>query len=224
MPKLLRGRIAQWDAHRGFGFIEREDRRGQVFLHFKDFKAKGVLPSVGDSVEFRLGLDPKGRECAMAAALLPGVTLKFPQDELAGTEIGRVKVWEMALLSGLLVAPGLACLNAKLPLHWVGLYVLGISTVSYRTYKADKRRAALKERRVPERRLHILELLGGWPGAYVAQRTLRHKIAKPPFKFWFWLIVAAYQFAAVDSLNDWKISRAAWDKGRTWISEMRVKV
>jgi uncharacterized membrane protein YsdA (DUF1294 family) len=40
--------------------------------------------------------------------------------------------------------------------------------------------------RVPERTLHILELLGGWPGAIAAMAILRHKNRKGRY----WLVTA----------------------------------
>ena len=33
----------------------------------------------------------------------------------------------------------------------------------------------------PERTLHLLALLGGWPGAILARRRFRHKTMKVPF-------------------------------------------
>ena len=35
---------------------------------------------------------------------------------------------------------------------------------------------------MPERRLLVLGLIGGWPGAILAQRLLRHKTIKPAFR------------------------------------------
>jgi uncharacterized membrane protein YsdA (DUF1294 family) len=52
-------------------------------------------------------------------------------------------------------------------------------------------------------------LLGGWPGAFLAQRRLRHKCSKASYQFLFWIIVLAHQFAALDSLQDWRLSRTA---------------
>ncbi|SJM91388.1 Cold-shock protein (fragment) [Crenothrix polyspora] len=46
--------------------------------------------------------------------------------------------------------------------------------------------------RIPEKSLHTLELLGGWPGALLAQRTLRHKNRKPSYQVVFWLIVGLH--------------------------------
>jgi len=36
--------------------------------------------------------------------------------------------------------------------------------------------------RTPETTLHLLELLGGWPAAWLTQHMLRHKSRKPGFR------------------------------------------
>jgi uncharacterized membrane protein YsdA (DUF1294 family) len=54
--------------------------------------------------------------------------------------------------------------------------------------------------------LHFLELLGGWPGAYLGQRIFRHKTSKISYQFVFWLIVLLYQYASIDYLLGWKIA------------------
>ena len=69
--------------------------------------------------------------------------------------------------------------------------------------------------RVSEANLHLLELLGGWPAALLAQRRLRHKCSKGSYQFMFWLIVLGHQFAAGDSFQDWKLSRA----GMNWLEQ-----
>jgi uncharacterized membrane protein YsdA (DUF1294 family) len=45
-------------------------------------------------------------------------------------------------------------------------------------YGADKYQARRGGRRIRERTLHLLELLGGWPGAMVGQAVFRHKRRK----------------------------------------------
>jgi uncharacterized membrane protein YsdA (DUF1294 family) len=66
-----------------------------------------------------------------------------------------------------------------------------------------------------------LELLGGWPGAFLAQRWLRHKCSKGSYQAVFWLIVLAYQFAAFDSLQNWQLSRAALNQLESTSSHRR---
>ena len=60
-------------------------------------------------------------------------------------------------------------------------YVLVISAATYLAYAADKSAAEHGRWRVSERTLHMWSLLGGWPGAFLAQRALRHKTRKDEF-------------------------------------------
>jgi uncharacterized membrane protein YsdA (DUF1294 family) len=66
------------------------------------------------------------------------------------------------------------------------------SLASFAAYGLDKRRAAVGGRRVPEQTLHLLALLGGWPGAILGQRYFRHKTRKVPFLVAFWAVVALH--------------------------------
>lgn len=52
----------------------------------------------------------------------------------------------------------------------------------------DKRLARRGARRVPERTLHALALLGGFAGAWLGMRLFRHKTQKPVFTL---VVVAA---------------------------------
>lgn len=67
----------------------------------------------------------------------------------------------------------------------VWAYVV-LSLVSFFVYAFDKSAAQRGARRVPERSLHLLAVAGGWPGALLAQRMLRHKTRKVPFRRVFW--------------------------------------
>ena len=60
------------------------------------------------------------------------------------------------------------------------LLVLNAATAV--AYAVDKRAARLARRRVPERTLLVLGLLGGWPAAQVARHALRHKTRKASFR------------------------------------------
>lgn len=80
------------------------------------------------------------------------------------------------------------------------------SAVALAAYALDKHAAVRARRRTPERTLHALALIGGWPGALLAMRVFRHKRRKRAFVRVFWLTVAAHS-AALTAL--WTAIRAA---------------
>ena len=64
-----------------------------------------------------------------------------------------------------------------------------MSAICFVAYGVDKQLAVDGSRRVPESTLHILALLGGWPGAILGQRHFRHKTKKTAFLIEFRLVV-----------------------------------
>lgn len=78
------------------------------------------------------------------------------------------------------------------------------------TYR-DKRKSMTRQWRTPERTLHLLELLGGWPGGLIAQQVLRHKTRKLSYQMIFWSIVALHGLVWVDVLRGFAISRTVMD-------------
>lgn len=70
-----------------------------------------------------------------------------------------------------------------------GLLIWGTSWWTFCVYGIDKTQAARKGRRVSEQTLHMLEFLGGWPGAYFGQQTFRHKTAKISYLRVFYLMI-----------------------------------
>ena len=73
------------------------------------------------------------------------------------------------------------------------LIVVGVMSLSsFVAYGWDKWRAIHGGRRIPEQTLHVLALLGGWPGAWWAQRQFRHKTQKISFRIVFWLVVVLH--------------------------------
>ncbi len=66
------------------------------------------------------------------------------------------------------------------------------SVITFFAYGLDKRAARRGRWRTPEATLHLLELLGGFPGAMLAQRIFHHKRGKVRYLIVFWLIVALH--------------------------------
>ncbi|WP_104163553.1 DUF1294 domain-containing protein [Cryobacterium sp. N22] len=98
----------------------------------------------------------------------------------------------------LLFVAGYLVVNALLPIPlWVAGIYLAASIVCFIFYAVDKSAATAGRWRVPEATLLLWGVVGGWPGAIVAQQTLRHKTQKASFRsvFWFTVIVNLIVFA-----------------------------
>ena len=76
---------------------------------------------------------------------------------------------------------------------YLPIYVSLISCITFVYYTWDKRKAVQsnhkKVSRIPERHLHLLALFGGWPGALIAQQSLRHKSQKRVFIAVLWVCI-----------------------------------
>lgn len=188
---ILQGKIVEWNLAKGFGYLRSGKKK--LFIHRRDFSEHHKKPEIGDRLRFTIGKDARGRTCATNA--------------LHVNDGGRITFLNFLVVIALLVLPAFALYQRDLNLLWAGGYVLVIGTLAYRVYSVDKKRARAKEWRISEQFLHLLELAGGWPGAFLAQRGLRHKCSKGSYQFMFWLIVIAYEFAAFDSLQNWQLSR-----------------
>jgi cold shock CspA family protein len=55
---MIVGTIKNWNSDRGFGFIQRADGAGDVFVHIKHC-APGFQPSIGLRVSFAIVTDEK---------------------------------------------------------------------------------------------------------------------------------------------------------------------
>ena len=86
---------------------------------------------------------------------------------------------------------------------WAASYLVLINALAFGLFALDKRRAETHARRIPERVLLQVAMVGGTPGATAAQQLLRHKTRKEPFRTRLWIIwavqaagLAAFAFRA----------------------------
>ncbi len=79
--------------------------------------------------------------------------------------------------------------SSLLPVVYTGF----ISCATFVTYGYDKMQARNLEWRVSEWTLHLLGLLGGWPGALIGMHFFQHKTRKTAFLLPFWSIVLGWQ-------------------------------
>lgn len=173
------GVIVSFDADRGFGFIRSSAHDQDVFAH-ASVVAGGRSLRTGQRVRFDAEPSDRGPR---AVRIVPGRVGLSPA--LAG--------W---LGLGVLLALGTIGLG-WLGLAWplAGLAALNLATMG--VYAWDKHHARQGGRRVPERVLLGLALIGGTLGATVGMLALRHKTSKPPFLLAFAGVVAVQALALV---------------------------
>jgi uncharacterized membrane protein YsdA (DUF1294 family)/cold shock CspA family protein len=176
----VKGTITSWHDDKGYGFIKPIDGSADVFVHITAFRNLSRRPATGTIVSYALTRDKQGRPRATSATLA-GDRLPVRKRQ----ETSRLPI---ALALGFLAFAGGAVFATGLP--WiVSAAYLAASTASYLVYWLDKAAARADGRRIPESTLHLLALVGGWPGALLAQQQYRHKTRKPEFRIVFWFTV-----------------------------------
>ena len=169
------GRITEWNDERGFGFVVPNGGGTRAFVHISQYQSRSRRPVLGDLVSYLPVVDDRGRTKAqqirpvMAKVAVVRAPSRAPR---AAWGLGALALAFVAYASG------------ALPLLLLGLYC-GVSAVSYLMYGWDKSAAQNSRRRTPEINLHIADLLGGWPGALVAQQQFRHRRSSSHFSSFF---------------------------------------
>jgi uncharacterized membrane protein YsdA (DUF1294 family)/cold shock CspA family protein len=172
------GKITKWKDDQGYGFITPDHGGEQVFVHIKSFLNRQRRPAGNELVTYELGLDQQGRKRAEHVAFVG-------ESSTASAQSGMTSLTLPALF---LIVVAASAFVGKLPIEVLGLY-LGASLVTFLVYACDKLAAETGQWRTSERSLHVLALIGGWPGAFVAQQLLRHKSKKQSFRVVFWATV-----------------------------------
>jgi uncharacterized membrane protein YsdA (DUF1294 family)/cold shock CspA family protein len=194
------GVISRWNDDKGFGFIRPKEGGEEVFLHISAFRG-ARRPRTGDPVNFIAGVDANGRRRA-EQALLDGGDADSQEVEPEDSPTQRPVRNSGAKRTGFLALCVLPLLGLYrlLLLDTSVLLVLGypaVSLLTYALYWKDKQSALRGTWRTPESTLHFFEMMGGWPGALLAQQRLRHKNQKRSYQIAFWLIVLMHQAAWV---------------------------
>lgn len=181
------GRSAKWNDERGFGFIFPSQGGDSVFVHISSFPRSDRRPSVNEAVSYTLALDSRGRPQANDVRFILAQRSTSPVRQMRQIPRAGVAV-PIAFAMSFLVALAALVAVGRLGVSWVALYY-GASIITYGAYARDKTAAQNERRRIFEGKLHLMSLIGGWPGALIAQALLRHKTRKPSFLIRYWLTV-----------------------------------
>ncbi|MCP5128949.1 MAG: cold shock and DUF1294 domain-containing protein [Pseudomonadales bacterium] len=205
-----KGKLRSWNDDRGFGFIEPSDGGKDIFLHISALSNRDRRPEIGQIVTYALSSDDKGRPRANKATL--------PGDPLPVHRNTGGALFALVVAGSFFALVGVAVISAKIPPIILWIY-LGASMVTFAFYASDKSAAKVGAWRTKESTLHWLSLAGGWPGALVAQQTLRHKSRKEIFRIVYWmtvilnLVVFAWIFTPMGAMTV-----------ESWISEGKLLV
>ena len=180
MPLIRTGKLITWKDEKGFGFIRSDlQDHEEIFIHITAIQKASRRPVAGDKITYQIESDRRGRKRACNATLIED-----------GVVINKNKLFIKMLvaLPFLFAAYIIWKENNPIPL----IIYLVMSPATYLLYVTDKISAIKKQWRIMENTLHLLELLGGWPGALLAQKQIHHKNRKLSYQIIFWAIVSIH--------------------------------
>jgi uncharacterized membrane protein YsdA (DUF1294 family)/cold shock CspA family protein len=175
-----KGKISNWNAERGFGFITPAEGGERVFLHITAISDRRRPPADGDLVTYDLAFDERKRP--RAVSVRPSMLTQPRSPAARASTSGSVAMVVALLFVLFLIGETLA---GALPLPVIATYG-AFSFLTFLMYWFDKAAARQGRWRATENSLLFIGLACGWPGAVVAQRVLRHKSRKGSFQVAFW--------------------------------------
>ncbi|OUE40925.1 hypothetical protein BZY95_13255 [Billgrantia desiderata SP1] len=171
------GKLTEWNDAKGFGFITPATGGPRVFVHISAFPRGGRRPTLNEPITYHLTRDSQNRPRAQKALYLKAARHASPRSR--GLMLASAIAAAFFALLAALSAAG------HVPMQLLAAYAL-LSVITFAMYGIDKAAAGKGRRRIPEATLLFAGLIGGWPGALVAQRLFRHKTRKQPFQVIFW--------------------------------------
>lgn len=176
------GKVTNWKDDQGFGFVTPNGGGQKAFVHIKAFSNNSHRPTVGDIIIYELATDERSRFYAKNIQFAARATTSSTSNKSSPVGI------YLAIAFFLLIA--ISTLLGLVPFAIIGLY-FALSLITFLAYAIDKSAAHNDRWRIKESTLHLFGLVGGWPGALVAQKALRHKSKKQEFQTVFWVTVIA---------------------------------
>lgn len=174
------GHITSWDEEQGTGHIKMTNGLELILVHKHEFRNHQTPPQLNQEVSFILSKDNTGKFIAQNV-------LRY-EDKLPSTS--NIRVALIFSITALFLFS--VMIFTKLPAEKAAIILVNyflISTVTFKAYKIDRTFLLEHIGSLPESTLHFLSLLGGWPGAMLAQEILQHKIHDRGFKTLFWLTI-----------------------------------
>jgi len=176
----LKGKFVKWNADKAFGFITPNGGGDAIFIHKTALKNRNRIPKINDVITFSVIQDNQGRYCADQAI--------FSGEKSHSKQTKNISTFSIYLSLIFITFVAVAFFLGYLPRKILLIYI-SVSIITFLAYVFDKSKAQRGEWRTQESTLHLLALIGGWPGAAIAQQILRHKSKKKEFRIAFWFTV-----------------------------------
>lgn len=185
------GKITKWNDEKGFGFVLTNDGKKETFIHISAFKDRSNRPQISQLISYEIIKGASGREKAANASFVkanrPTSTQSEPHD------FSYSFFTFMLLMTAFVVE---RTVNGFLPVEYLFVFLMA-NLIAFLYYYMDKTAALKGAWRKSEDSLHLLSLIGGWPGAYIAQKLFRHKTKKASFQWVYKLTVLIHCTAIV---------------------------
>jgi len=183
------GTLESWNVYKGYGFIALPLGRKSVFAHIRAFEGLEHPPLVGESFSFEIETTDEGKVRAAHVRLIDDVPDRVTRKRSAAGPIVGILVFLIFVTEYIVLSA-----IYPVPLWPIAAYA-ALSFLTFLLYAEDKSKARNGRWRVAESSLQVISLLGGWPGAILAQQLLRHKTRKRGFVSVFWMAVAVNMIA-----------------------------
>ncbi|MCP4351565.1 MAG: DUF1294 domain-containing protein [Desulfobacterales bacterium] len=175
--KKEKGTLIRWNNDKGYGFIRSHNGNEDIFFHVKSLPHYQRRPKTDDILMFEVDIDENQRRYARYAKIKGLAWSPFTIFWMNSIFFFGVYVYFV--------------FRQTLPFHPIAIYA-GMSLITIQAYSRDKSAAQSGAWRIPEPGLHFFEMLGGWPGALLAQLYYRHKSRKISYQIFFWMIVVCH--------------------------------
>lgn len=208
------GTLVEWNDQRGFGFVQADVGGERVFVHISAFQPRpspATRPQLQMRLEFAIGLEAgKKRAQQVAWRNLARTPSRGAPPRVAPKPQGGGGTYFAVLAFAALFVLIAWVWGVQ---RWVASLYAVLSLITFFAYCKDKVAARAGRWRTPESTLHVLAVMGGWPGAILAQQWLRHKSSKAAFRAAFWFTAGLNVAVFVWLHSPW---------GRDWLPVLHI--
>jgi len=201
----LTGKVVFWRDDKGFGFVVCNQTQQKLFFHIRDHAGTEGRPQMGDTLQFSVKQDKQGRDIAAPWQFVTAKSAPLHKAAIYSHSLSIQYANQISLLFrvSFFIAVIIALLFGRL-LYILPLLYLEASLFTYWLYKTDKEAASARHgNRLTEESLQLFSLIGGWPGAYLAQQQLAHKRSKQSFRREFGFVILGNTLLVIWLLSPW---------------------